>query len=114
MMGSVGAKGLEVVEKLIEKGIKLQLWAVPTPTEMSREFLEKAASTGKIFTYEDHNVNTGLGSLVAEKLVEYGLRSSLIKIGVEGYALSGNAEDVYKYAGLGVETVIERIERQYK
>lgn len=111
VMGSVGAKGLEVVEKLREKGIKLQLWAVSAPNAMDKEFLSKVASTGKIFTYEDHNVNTGLGSLVAEKLVEYELQSKLVKFGVADYALSGNAEEVYKYAGLSVEQVMEKIEK---
>ena len=109
-MGSLAGKAQEVVDHLITKGINLQLWAVSCPIAMEENFLKKAAATGLIFTCEDHNINSGLGSIVADRLLELQLNPRLIKFGVTDYALSGKSEDVFRYAGLDSDTIISRIE----
>ena len=113
-MGTLAGKALKIVTALQAKNIHLQLWAISSPVNIAENCLHKAASTGIIFTYEDHNVNTGLGSIVADRLVDLKLPSSLVKFGVTDYALSGKSEDVFSYAGLSVETVISRIENSLK
>jgi len=114
VMGSVGSRALEVIDRLKEKGIRLQLWAVSCPEFIDDEFLKRAASTGIIFTYEDHNVRTGLGSIIADRLVELQFQTRLVKLGVTDYAVSGKSEDVFRFAGLDVKTVTERIENYYR
>ncbi|MBW6515277.1 MAG: transketolase [Candidatus Cloacimonetes bacterium] len=108
-MGTLAGKALEVVDRLSEKDIHLQLWAISCPTAIDNICLQKAASTGLIFTYEDHNVNSGLGSIVADKLMESNLNPKLVKFGVTDYALSGKSEDVLRYAGLDPVTITGRI-----
>ncbi len=109
MMGSVAAKAIEATEILKQQQKSLQLWAVSSPTAVNPEMLREAAATGTIFTYEDHNVNTGLGSIVAEKLVEQGLHCKLHRFGVANYCLSGKSSDVYTHAGLDATTVSKKI-----
>ena len=113
-MGSLGARAVEIVDKLKDKGIDLQLWAVSCPEQTDEMFLKRVAATGLIFTYEDHNVRTGLGNIIADRLVELQLHTRLVKLGVTDYAVSGKSEDVFRFAGLDVKTVIERIENYYK
>lgn len=110
VMGSVASKGVEIVDTLRQKGIKLQLWAVSCPMAVDEEMLKKAAQTERIFTYEDHNVYTGLGSIIADELIKQELNCRLHKFGVEGYCLSGAAGDVYRLAGLDAEGVTAKIE----
>lgn len=113
-MGSVGSRALEVVDALREKGISLQLWAVSCPVAVDENCLKQAAATGQIFTYEDHNIHTGLGSIIADKIVEFQLSARLVKFGVTDYAVSGKSEDVFRYAGLDVESVTRRIENIFR
>jgi transketolase len=71
--------------------------------------LAKAAQTGTIITVEDHNVHSGLGSIIAEALVEQQLTSRLIKLGVRDYPISGTSDDVFAWAGLSTEALIKTI-----
>ncbi len=109
-MGSLAGEAMIICDRLREKGIHLQLWAVSCPVALEENFLKKAAATKFIFTYEDHNIHTGLGSIVADRLVELQLHTRLIKFGVTDYALSGKSKDVFRFAGLDGDTVSEQIE----
>ena len=62
--------------------------------------MREAAASGCIITYEDHNVHTGLGSIVAGVLAEERLNVQFTKLGVTGYGLSGPSDAVYAGAGL--------------
>lgn len=113
-MGSLAANAVEITDTLKSKGINLQLWGVSCPADIEEGCLRKAASTGWIFTYEDHNIQTGLGSIVADKIMEFELVTRLRKFGVADYALSGLSDDVYRYAGLDSSTIIKKIEQLLK
>ena len=71
--------------------------------------LSSIAQKKIVFTYEDHNVNTGLGSIVADQMMNRSLFTKLVKFGVENYACSGTAEDVYKYCKLDIDSLTDRI-----
>jgi transketolase len=107
--GVMVERALEVYEILKNKIINISVWNLSCVSDISKEDLESAASTGYIFTYEDHNVNTGLGSIIAEKLLEFEIQCKLVKFGVTQYGVSGKNEEVYKMQGLDAESVAERI-----
>jgi transketolase len=109
VMGTPAGNALKVTEILAKEGIHLQLWNVASPLEPDTEMLQKAAATGMIFTYEDHNPHTGLASQVIAKLNELRLFVPVIPFGVEDYACSGSSEDVFKYCKLDIESVANRI-----
>ncbi|MBW6514341.1 MAG: transketolase [Candidatus Syntrophosphaera sp.] len=103
---------IKALDSLREEGIYLQLAYVSTPLELDSEIIQKAARTGLIFSIEDHNVHSGLGSILADRMVAEGLCSRLVKIGVESYAGSGTSDALYKWAGLGSDAISARIRQE--
>jgi transketolase len=107
--GTPIGRALKAVDRLRDEGIFVQLWYVSAPLELDMVMLKKAADLGCIISVEDHNVNSGLGSIIADKLVEHNLQSGLIKLGVKDYPISGTSDDVYKWAGLDTDSLIKTI-----
>ncbi|MCK4339542.1 MAG: transketolase, partial [Candidatus Cloacimonetes bacterium] len=108
--GVMVEKALKVYEILKNDGINVSVWNFSCISEISENDLTAAASTGFIFIYEDHNVNTGLGSIIATKMVDYEIICKLAKFGVTNYGASGINKEVYGMQGLDVQTVAERME----
>ncbi|MBN2461039.1 MAG: transketolase [Candidatus Cloacimonetes bacterium] len=108
-MGNLVSYALKISDLLESRGLRTQVWNISTPLQIDEQVIFKAAATGFVFSYEDHNINTGLGSLLAEKLVHLGLSCHFHKFGVRNYAVSGKAKDVYKYCSLDPESVTAKI-----
>lgn len=98
--GTLANTAVQVADELKAEGIDVQVWNNASPLKIDVNALKEAAKTGKIFTIEDHNVNSGLGLSVAEALVENQLTAKLTKFGVASYAMSGNSQDVFRLCGL--------------
>lgn len=115
-MGTLAGKALAIARELETEDIHLQVWNLSCPLALDKNAILQAASTGTIFTYEDHNVNTGIGSLVAQKMVELGINCRLVKFGVSDYAGSGRSEDVFKGAKLDFDhiknTIIDNLKKK--
>ena len=109
VMGTLTGRALLIAEKLKELGISLQVWNISCPNDLDENALIQAAKTGTVFTYEDHNVNTGIGNSIADKMMQLGLSCKFIKFGVEDYAFSGNSDDVFKHCKLDVDSIVSRI-----
>ncbi|MBI5443885.1 MAG: transketolase, partial [Deltaproteobacteria bacterium] len=69
---------------------------------------------GRVITFEDHNVHTGLGSRIAQYIARRGISCRLLTIGVERYGLSGEADDIYRIMGLTSEQLVEKARRFLK
>lgn len=106
-MGSLTSMALEAHEELKEKGLNIRVLAMAMPLEPDREAIREAAKTGLIVTYEDHNVHTGLGSVVANVLAEEGLTCKFRKLGIAAFAGSGIPPDLWRLQGLDVDSVVE-------
>ncbi len=111
--GTLTPTAVNVVDALAEDNIFLQLWNISCPNDIDMNALFKAASTGVIFTLEDHNIHTGMGSDVANALLKLKEKCHLIKMGVKDYAISGPAELVYKHCGLDQNSIINQIKSYY-
>ena len=109
VMGTLTGKAVEIAEKLLEEKISLQVWNISCPNDIDEDALKKVAKTGTIFTYEDHNVNTGLGNSIADKLMQMGLSCKFHKFGVEDYSFSGKSSDLFQFYGLDVNSMVESI-----
>lgn len=110
-MGSIVHKAVIAWEKLRKLGFNVMVVNVPCPLEVDRKILEEAAETGRIVTYEDHNVNTGLGASVLQAIAEHGYRAKVKRLGVSKYEASGAFEDLYKMAGLDEESLADTVVR---
>ncbi len=70
--------------------------------------VEGAKAVNFVFTVEDHSVNGGLWSKVAEVLAEeYPMR--VYKIGVDGFGESGKVDDLCRKYGIDGQSVAERV-----
>ncbi|MEK7556406.1 MAG: transketolase C-terminal domain-containing protein, partial [Patescibacteria group bacterium] len=65
-----------------------------------------AKKTGKVVTVEDHNINGGLGSAVAEVLSEY-QPTRLKRIGVTQFGESGKDADLIGKLGIDAEGIYQ-------
>jgi transketolase len=74
--------------------------------------MAEAAATGVIVSCEDHNVHTGLGSIIANYLATRGLAARLRKLGVSAYGMSGTTADIFKAAGLSSEAIVRAVEEE--
>ncbi|MBL7149209.1 MAG: transketolase [Candidatus Cloacimonetes bacterium] len=109
VMGTLTGKAVKIADRLTDQGISLQVWNVSCPVDLDEDALKKAAQTGTIFTYEDHNVNTGLGNSIADKMMQMGLYCKFHKFGVEDYSFSGKSSDLFQFYGLDVNSMVDNI-----
>ncbi len=103
---------LTAAEKLRAKKIKARVINLHTPKPIDRETIIKAAKeTGAVLTIEEHTIAGGMGSAVAEVLVEnYPVPMKLMGV-IDEFGLSGSPEELYKYFGLTEENIVEEAEK---
>ena len=110
------ATGLEVNEAMIAadtlqaEGISARVVNMATIKPIDKDIiLQAAAETGAIVTAEEHNVIGGLGSAVAEVLVESGKPVPMLRVGVEDtFGRSGPALELLDLYGLTAPHIVEK------
>ena len=112
--GTPIGRAIKAIDNLRDEGIYLNLYYVSSPLEITKQAIETAVSTGHIFSIEDHNVNSGLGSIIADRMIKYGLNAPLVKMGLSSYPYAGNSDDVYKWAGLDAVSIVRKIKQSLK
>ncbi|MBQ8563494.1 MAG: hypothetical protein IJ443_06365 [Firmicutes bacterium] len=85
-----------------EHGLDIGVIDMHTIKPIDKDAIIKAAkATGNIVTVEDHNILGGLGSIVADVLVEAGVPARLKKIGVpDTFVEYGYPEALYPHYGM--------------
>lgn len=115
-MGGMVYKALQAWQRLREQGVAVQIINVSCLSCLDSEIILQASKTGILITYEDHHIQTGLGSLIANFIAERGLAIRFRKLGIKRYGSSGKPEDLYRSQGLDVEslvrTVLEELEKK--
>lgn len=106
-MGGMVYRAVKAWELLKEKGISVKIINISCPSDLDYEAILNASNTGLIITYEDHNIHTGLGSIIANMLVEKGISIRFRKLGVKNYGSSGKPDDLYKMEELDVENLVK-------
>ncbi|UCD20287.1 MAG: transketolase [candidate division WOR-3 bacterium] len=107
--GAMLPMAIEVHEKLKATGIHPRVYNVSSPLSIDTRTIHEAARTKCIFTYEDHVVDTGLGSTVAQMLIREKLKTPLVPTGIEQYGKSDDPQVLYKNYGLDAESLVQRI-----
>jgi transketolase len=108
--GPTLGRALEVFEILKSNGKELYVVNISTPFKLDEEVLLKDEIISRpIFVYEDHNVNTGLGVILADFYLSKGKFVRLYKFGLENYSVSGSANDLYEINNLSPVRVSNRI-----
>ena len=100
---------LEARELLAKEGISARVINIHTIKPIDKEILVKAAKeTGAIVTAEEHTIYGGLGSAVAEVLVE-NHPVPMARVGVEDtFGRSGTVPALMEYYGLTAENIAKK------
>ncbi len=107
--GSMAWRSVTAADRLKEEGLNVAVLNVSCPKDLDRATVRAAAASGCIVTYEDHNVHTGLGSIIAGMLAEERLAVSFTRLGVTEYGLSGPSDAAYAGAGLSIDDLIAAV-----
>lgn len=107
--GTPVANAIKAVDTLRQEGIYPRLIYVSSPLEIDEECLLNAIKTGLIFSIEDHSINGGLGTSIAEELAARGSKCKLIKLGAKTYPISGNSLELYQWMGLDSASIAKTI-----
>jgi transketolase len=113
-MGGMVYKAIQAWQKLREKGVAVQVLNISCSSDLDSEAILKAAKTGILITYEDHHIQTGLGSLIANFIAERGLRVRFRKLGIKQYGSSGKPDELYRSQGLDVESLVQAVMEEIK
>lgn len=105
--GIMTSKALEAAAVLKEQGIDARVINIHTIKPIDKDILIKAAAETKgIVTVEDHNVIGGLGSAVAEVLVQnHPVKMKMIGI-EDKFGESGTPNELMQIFGLTVENIV--------
>ena len=100
---------LEARELLAKEGISARVINIHTIKPIDKDILVKAAEeTGALVTAEEHTINGGLGSAVAEVLIE-NCPVPMARVGVEDtFGRSGTVPALMEYYGLTAENIAKK------
>jgi len=99
--GIMVARALEAAESLSRQGIDCRVISMPTIKPLDREAITIAArETGAIVTAEEHLEQGGLGSRVAQVVVQYQAVPMAFVAIKDVYAKSGTSEELLQKYGL--------------
>ena len=108
--GVMVERALEAADRLAERGVEAAVIDMHTIKPIDRGAIIRAANCGAIVTAEDHSVIGGLGSAVAEVLVEEA-PTMMRMIGVrDKFGESGSPSDIMDKMGLTSENITSKVE----
>ena len=109
--GNIVTEAMEAAAELEKQcGIGLKVVNVHTLKPISnKEILQQIENRSMVFTLEEHNIYGGLGSILADCLVEEHWPGKLVKIGIKdcfakGY---GTVSEVREKNGVGKKNIVE-------
>ena len=106
--GALVQESLKAADMLEDEGISARVLNVHTIAPLDRDAIAAAArDTGHVISAEDHNVNGGLGSAVAEVVAEEGIEAKLARIATRWYGESGTASELYEKFGLSASRIAD-------
>lgn len=108
--GVTVSEAIFAMEKLKEEGINVRVVDICSIKPIDRDMIVKCAKeTKKLVSVEDHSVIGGIGSAIADVLIEE-YPCKLTKIGInDTFGKSGKANELVKYYGLDSESIIKVI-----
>lgn len=112
--GIMVQKALKARELLKQEGISCGVLNVTAPKCLDMEKIREAADTGLIVVAEDHNVNSGLGSMVGMVLAQHGISCTFRCMGVRQYGISAPPEEQFEYQHLTSADLADMIRNNIK
>ncbi len=110
--GIMVAESLKAKEELEKQGINIRVVDIHTIKPIDKDIIIKCAKeTKKLISIEEHSIIGGLGSAIAEVLVEnYPVK--LTRMGMNDcFGKSGKAQELLEYFGLTSKEIIENVKK---
>ena len=105
--GFILDRALKAMEELRAEGIHGKLVEVHTIRPLDIGTITAVlADCGKAITFEDHYINGGLGSAIAEVIAEH-QAARLIRIGLNQFAESGTPDDLLRHYGIDTPDIVK-------
>lgn len=99
-------RAAEILKK--ENSYDVGVLNISCPLALDDEKIFKASETGAVLVYEDHNVRTGLGTILGSYIAENNLNCSFQKMGIRKYGISGNSDYQYNYQEINVPNLVKK------
>ena len=116
-VGSTVAFAVSAANGLAKEGISVRVIDMHTIRPLDKDLIIKAAKeTGAIITAEDHLVDGGLGSAVAETLADAGLGIAFRRLGIPNneFPPLGDSYELYKHFGYDPEGIKAAVRQMLK
>jgi transketolase len=107
--GNMLSVGLKTYDLLKSAGLEISVISISDWSDIHADDVASLAAYRDIVTLEDHNVKTGLGTMLGTMLFERGIQTRLTRIGVTRYGSSGKPAELYRLLGMDPESVAGRI-----
>jgi transketolase len=104
-------QAMRAAEVLESQGLSARVLNMHTVKPIDREAVITAVKeTRRIVTIEDHNIYGGLGTAVAEVIVESGKACAFRKLGVpDCFSIVGYPEDLYHHYGFDADGIVATV-----
>jgi transketolase len=113
--GIMVSEALAAAEELLQKGIDVRILNMHTIKPIDQASIIKAAKeTGAIVTAEEHQVNGGLGSAVAEVLAQHSPVPQEFVAVKDSFGESGKPDELMKKYGLKDVDIVKACEKALK
>jgi transketolase len=110
-LGPILKRAILAADALAKEGVLTTLVEVHTLSPLDVDTIaEVLRSTRAAVTLEDHNINGGLGSAIAEVIAERE-PACLTRLGLHDFAESGDAELLFDHFGMGVAHVMSAVKK---
>lgn len=95
-------------EELRKRGIDIRVVDIHTIKPIDKEMIIKCAKeTKKLISIEDHNIVGGLGTAIAEVLID-NIPTKLTRLGIKDtFGTSGKAEELMEHFGIVAKNIID-------
>jgi len=108
--GSMVASALKAAEELAKKECQAQVVNMHTIKPLDQAMLGLGVDCRLIVSIEEHSVVGGLGTAIAEALIEQGNTRKILKIGIpQKYFKAGSYEYMLYQAGLTVPQIVSTV-----
>jgi len=113
--GGLVQECLIAADQLAKAGTQARVLNVHTIAPLDTDAVVRAArECGRVISAEDHNVNGGLGSAVAEAIAEAGIAAKLFRVGLHSFGESGDQPALYDKYGLSGAKIAARAQELLK
>ena len=110
-LGSTVHEAVDAAARLADQGISASVINVPSVRPLDREALSNSLRDIRyVVSVEEHNVNGGLGSIVAEVLAEYGHAARLKRLGINDgeYAIAADRKEMRAWHSIDAVGIVQQ------